>query len=157
MVQPLPDPGQAVRTPVRLVDGPQTGQRRAAQRGQQLLPPELGRIVIERSKHAVDQSDAVRGSPALHASGSRGRIDVVRRAGQLPPGGQRGGDQRVQLPRIEQPGIEQFQVGQHPGRRVGQHGQRGEPARRRLCHHPQRAGGTLGARVSARPVFAGRS
>ena len=65
VVQACADVDEAVRMTVRLVDGPQAGQRRAGQRDQQFLAADLGRVVVQRDQHPVDQADPVLGAPAL--------------------------------------------------------------------------------------------
>ena len=111
---------------VRLVDRLQAGQRSAGQRGQQLLPPDLGRVVVQRGQHPVDQADPVPGSPALHEA----RLPRPVRGVGAAPAGAMVRYQRRRRPAgaavgVDQPGAEQLQVGQHPGRRVGQDRQRG--------------------------------
>ena len=65
-VQSFADARQTVRTTVRLIDRLQTGQRSPGQRDQQLLPPDLGRIMVQRGQHPVHQTDPVPSSTALH-------------------------------------------------------------------------------------------
>lgn len=50
---------------VRRVDGLQAGERSTGQRGEQFLPADLGRVVVQRGQHPVDQTDPVPGAPAV--------------------------------------------------------------------------------------------
>ncbi len=61
VVQAFPDPGQAVGTPVRRVDGLEAGQRRTGKGDQEFFPADLGGVVVERGQHPVDQPDPVPG------------------------------------------------------------------------------------------------
>lgn len=113
---------------VRRVDGLQAGEWSTGQRGQQFLPADLGRVVVERGQHPVDQTDPVPGSPALDEARLPRPVRDPGRTGRRVTRYERGGDQGVQPPGIERTGAEQVQVGQHPDRRVGQNRQCGDAA-----------------------------
>ena len=95
VVQAGADVRQALRMSVRLVDGLQAGQRRTGQRGQQLLPADLGRVVVQRastpstrpircrSPRQSTRRDAGPAGPAVDRPGRCARY-------------QRRGDQRMQ-------------------------------------------------------------
>lgn len=131
VVEAFADAGEAVRTAVCGVDHLEAGERSTGQRDQQFLPSDLGGIVVERGQHPVDQADPVPGAPALHEVRPPRRVRRPGRGGGgRVPRYEGRCDQRVQPVRPDRPGAQQFQVGQHPGRRVGQYGQGGAAALR---------------------------
>ena len=113
------------------------GKRRAGQRDQQFLAPDLGRVVVQRRQYAVDQADPVTGAPALDDAGSSRRIRGARDTGSRPARHQRRGDQREQTHGVDRAAADQFQVGQDPGRGVGQDRQRGDTAARGRRRDPR--------------------
>ncbi len=117
VAQSFPDPDETIRMPMRPVDGLQAGQWRAGQGGEQFLATDLDRVVIQRRQHAVEQTDSVPFTSAvhqvwLHSTCVAGSFDAwaVRCEGRR--------DQWMQPVGRDGTGPEQFQIGEHPGRRV---------------------------------------
>lgn len=119
VVETLTNAGETVRPTMSPIDGLQTRQRSPGQGDQQFLSADLGRVVIERDQHTADQTDSVLLAPALHqvrpVRPLRSPIRIDRRTIRY----QRGGDQRMQPVGCDRTGVDQFQVGRRPGRRIG--------------------------------------
>lgn len=102
--------------------------------------------MIQRHEDPVDQTDPVPNSPALHEVWFSRPGGYGGAGGRCVVGYECRGDQGVQPARLDRTGADQVQIGQHPGRRVGQDGQGGDTAVRGRPGDPQ------GGRSEAVPV-----
>lgn len=125
VAQAFADAVETLRLAVGRVDGLEAGERGAGQLRQQLLAADLDRIVVQGREDAVDQTDPVPVSPALHHVRLPRPVRPSGRSARCTVRYERGGDERMQLSGLDLRGSEQFQVGQHPGRGIGQDRQRG--------------------------------
>lgn len=118
VVEQSPDVREVGRVAVGFVDGAQAWQWRAAEGDQQLLTPQFGGVVVDRAEHAVREGDPVLGA----ATCDQPRAGRLRAPGAVPRCPARCRERRrhqgMQAAQVDQPGAQQLQIREDPGRRV---------------------------------------